>query len=131
MTEPIHGMLVEIMGADCTNGGVTSGRRHAVLVWPGMLDYDRVFAAHETAPLLEVEIDENPKQLRAGYLAVHKGERTARGMISEYRLGTERIVRVRVKPYGKSPGMFGGHYVETSDSRFPFSGPLPVFDRYE
>ena len=27
--------------------------------------------------------------------------------------------------------MFGGHWVYTSDSRFPFEHPIPVHDRYE
>lgn len=130
--DKVAGLMVDVIGSDCTGGGVTSGADRAILVWPGMIDdYDRVFAPREGVPLLEVEVDEEPRGLRAGYLVVHKGQRTPRGMMSEYRVGTERIVRVRVKPYGREPGMFGGHFVVTSDSRFPFSGPVPVFDRYE
>ncbi len=126
----ICGMYVSVIGRDCTANGVTSGKTRAVVVWPGMIDnYDRVFRPNEDAPLLEIEFDEG-SQLRAGYLAVHKGKRTPRGFMSEYG-GPPRIVRVRVKPYGKPAGSFGGHYIETSDSRFPFEGPIPVFDRYE
>jgi hypothetical protein len=51
--------------------------------------------------------------------------------MSEYRLGTERVVRVKAIPAGRPGGMFGGRWIHTSDSRFPISGPVPVFDRFE
>jgi hypothetical protein len=127
MSDEIRGLMVDVIGHDCTAGGVTSGKKHAVLVWPGMTESDRVFAPRADMPLLEVEIDENPIGLRCGYLAVYDGGST--GFISSKH--EPRIVRVLVKPAGKAHGSFGGHFVTTSDGRFPFSGPIPVFDRYE
>jgi hypothetical protein len=127
----ICGLVGDVVGLDCTAGGVTSGAKEAVVVWPGMLDYDRVFGPKEGRPLLELEIDERPG-LRAGYQLVLKGDRLPPGQsfMSCY-AGPPRIVRVIVKPYGKPAGMFGGHWVIVGDSRFPISGPVPVFDRYE
>lgn len=132
MSNDVRGLLASVIGKDCTAGGVTSGSRHAVIVWPGMIEgYDTVFAPRDDAPLLELVVDERPG-LRAGYEMVLKGERLPPGQsfMSCY-AGPPRIVRVMVKPYGRPAGMFGGHYLDVGDSRFPIVGPVPVFDRYE
>jgi hypothetical protein len=108
------GLVVEVMGMDCTAGGVTSGKRHVVLVGPM---FPEIFAPRPDMPALEVEVDEDPVGLRGGYLAV----------LGKYPGDDPRIVRVRAKPAGaKYSGAFGGHFVHCCDSR-----PIPVFDRYE
>jgi len=95
------GLLVDVMGTDCTNNGVTSGKSRAILV----LSDCQVFESSEDAPALKIEI---------GY----KG-------------------RILAVPYdseigkGKCGGMFGGHFIYTSDSRFPHDYPIPVHDRFE
>lgn len=100
MCEELKGLSVEIMGDDCTNNGITSGKTQAILVGP---DIDRVFEADGEAPALELR----PGRGRREWIAV---------------------------PYGckEAYPMFGGHFIYTSDSRFPGNGqPIHVHDRFE
>jgi len=90
------GLLVEIMGTDCTNHGVTSGHKQAILVGEGI-----------------------PEIFEPGDLPVLK---LAKGY------GTRKYIAL---PVNKNGGMFGGHFIYSSDSRFPSDAPIHVHDRYE
>ena len=93
-------VLVFIMGMDCTNHGVTSGKDSAVLLLQAPGDD---FVPSPNSPTLELR----PRRMSKIPMAV---------------------------PYGTPAGvypMFGGHWVYTSDSRFPFEHPIPVHDRFE
>lgn len=107
------GLLVFIMGDDCTNRGATSGKSDAVLI-----NVDGPFRPSEHTPALALVEDDGP----TGYLNVRKHSVTA------------EVHRVKACPVVDGEvrcGMFGGHFVHTSDSRFPYSSPIPVFDRFE
>ena len=93
---------VSIMGMDCTNNGVTSGKENALLI-------------------VNEEIDENQDSF-VGDIPVLK--------IVSGRGGREYIA-VPVKAGKNEYPMFGGQFIYTSDSRFPFSNPIHVHDRYE
>ena len=108
----MKGLMVSIMGSDCTNGGATSGKDHAVLEVKGC----EVFNSGPDAPALVLLEDDGC----TGYLNVTKNE--------------NEVHRVKAVPIidGKpKAGMFGGNFIITSDSRFPYSSPIPVFDRFE
>ncbi len=107
----MKGLSVNVMGRDCTNSGVTSGVSRAVLV-------TREGGVSSPAPncpalvLIEGGI--------TGYLNVSRD--------------TGEVSRVKAVPIidGKpTAGMFGGHFIHTSNARFPFESPIPVFDRFE
>lgn len=95
------GLLVFIMGQDCTNNGVTSAKTKAILTGGRMPE---IFEPDQHAPEL--------------VLHSHNG----------------RLIAVPVEskagPDDVGP-MFGGHWVYTSDSRFPVDHPIAVFDRFE
>jgi hypothetical protein len=96
----MKGLLVEVMGTDCTNEGVTSGVTEAILAGEGIPE---IFEAKAGRPLLI---------LGEGY----KG----------------RLMAVPAgQPVGMIGPMFGGHFVYTSDSRFPSGQPIHVHDRFE
>ena len=141
-TTPLNkrtGLMVEIMGDDCTNHGVTSGgRSHCILVGDGI---KAPFSGNPETPLLTLVIDWEPRGCAAGYMMLAKPEFLKRiGKLSpdpflDY-AAKHRAVRVRAVPVGpdgkpRTGGMFGGHFISTCDSRFPISGPVPVFDRFE
>ena len=110
----MKGLLVQIMGMDCTNGGVTSGKRNAIV---GVPDSGPFESTQDTPGLVFIE-DTGV----TGFLNVHKRTRER----------DLQIVCVKAVPEGTgNGGMFGGHFVWTSDSRFPYSSPVPVFDRFE
>jgi hypothetical protein len=94
-------VLVFIMGNDCTNRGVTSGKDSAILL---LKPVDKeTFKPSPNTPTLELR----PRRMSKVPMAV---------------------------PYGTPEGvypMFDGHWVYTSDSRFPFEHPIPVHDRFE
>ena len=107
----MKGLSVDIIGRDCTNYGVTSGKSRATLI----LDDAPIFEATQETPALGLIEDDGP----SGYLMVHS---------------SGKVRRVKAAPIidGKpKPGMFGGHFIFTSDSRFPYDCPIPVFDRFE
>ena len=93
------GLFVEIIGTDCTNNGVTSGKTHAVLIWP---DGPKLVAPTEDLPVLELR----------------------------YGRGGRRFIAI---PYGWADDypMFGGHFIYSSDGRFPSDQPIHVHDRKE
>ena len=146
------GLMVEIIGSDCTNYGVTSGgRSHCILVGDGI---NAPFSADPEKPLLTLVIDFEPRGCAAGYLMLAKpdflkkiGKLPSRekpagepvrahdffpmDYVSEHRVCRVRAVPVAPDGSPRTGGMFGGHYITSSDSRFPISGPVPVFDRFE
>jgi len=144
MTTKTKGLLVFIQGQDCTAGGVTSGRDMAVLIGDGIPE---IFEATEEHPALWLEYDLQPKGARAGQLSVAKPDWLAklgirRAVSSPYECLTDdwaskhQIVNVVARPINRdatilTSGMAGGHYISTSDSRFPITGPMPVHDRFE
>lgn len=124
-----QGLSVEVMGSDCTNGGVTSGKKSAFLRLPGV----HAGGGYNGDPQLvvDIEFEPDPKALIAGQLVLVKGAFAAQWTGSDAPLQLARvIVRPVLAPEGKRP-MFGGHFVYSSDSRFPFTAPLKVFDRFE
>jgi hypothetical protein len=124
----MKGLLVFIMGDDCTNSGATSGKHKALLVGPGIPE---IFSPSDDTPTIEFEFEFDPQGHKLGYRMVAKPE-WARMILERTVYDNENlVVRALAKPAGSPPGMFGGHYIMTSDSRFPFEGPLPVFDRFE
>ena len=113
--ETYKGLLVSVIGSDCTNGGITSGKSEVIL----LMHDAPIFESSSEHPALALICDP-PQGARAGYLMVHKK--------------TGEIFRVRAVPLidgERVPGMFGGNFITDSDSRFPFYCPIPVFDRFE
>jgi hypothetical protein len=132
------------MGMDCTNGGVTSGRERVTLIGDGIKG---PFRPNADAPAVVLEYDLEPKGARAGQLTVAKVSWLRElGLMSSgsspFECFTDdwaskhQIVRVVARPVDKDGkprkgGMFGGHYIESCDSRFPTTAPIPVHDRFE
>lgn len=120
------GLRVNVMGSDCTNGGVTSGKSYATLIGPGIPE---IFEADEDAPALYLHYDLEPTGLRKGCMAVASWSwlqaigRTPNG---------NTLARVIISPDEDTEGgMFGGNHITCSDSRFPFETAVKVFDRFE
>jgi hypothetical protein len=135
---------------DCTNSGVTGssvGHKHITLIGDGVKG---PFEPSDDSPALWLEYDLEPKGARAGQLTVATpawlrelgAQSFIRGGCSEFEcMGTDwaskhQIVRVVARPLNKdgtprTGGMFGGNYIESSDSRFPTTAPIPVHDRFE
>jgi len=106
----MNGLLVSIIGQDCTNHGVTSGKSQAILVGGEC----QVFESSEDKPALAIV--DHPV-LGADMVDIS---------------GKVRHVHAAPIIDGKPvTGMFGGHFIITSDSRFPFPVPVKVFDRFE
>jgi len=95
-----RGLMVEIMGTDCTSNGVTSGKSHILLL-----------------------CEDGPFKIKEGdsYLTIVPGWAGRKAMA---------IPVINGKP---KAGMFGGHFIYSSDSRFgKFSDqPIHVHDRFE
>jgi len=143
MTE-LKGLPCSIMGTDCTAGGVTSGHTRALLVGDGIRG---PFEPDDDTPTLVLEYDLSPQGARAGQLSVAnvswlrdlKGERSGCSdfeCMGEDWAAKHQIVNVVARPLGadgkpRRGGMFGGHYIKTSDSRWPVTSPIPVHDRFE
>lgn len=145
MTQENKGLMVSVIGSDCTNGGVTSGREHVVLIGDGIAP---IFEGREEMPAIALEYELNPKGLKAGQLTLAKprwleelgGER-AHGdleiIMHPERYGEQhQVVRVVARPFKadgtvRTGGMFGGNFITCSDSRFPTTAPIPVHDRFE
>ena len=144
MNNELKGLSCSIMGRDCTNSGVTSGHRDALLVGDGV---QGPFRPSDDRPTLILEYDLNPKGARAGQLSVAKVSwLRSLGLMpsgcSDFECMGEdwaskhQIVNVVARPMGedgkpRTGGMFGGHYIKTSDSRWPVTSPIPVHDRFE
>jgi hypothetical protein len=114
-----RGMLVSILkdadGHDCTNQGVTSDVKQAVLVGAGI-----------------PELAESGPDFPALYVYPWCGHYMA---VPEEAIGFEEV-RDRHVVNGKIPRfkhwwIFGGNWVWSSDSRFPAVAPIPVHDRRE
>lgn len=101
-----------VMGTDCTAGGLTSGKESVVLE----TEYNVREPADDTGYLV-LEAYADLPACKKGCAAVPNG-------------GSQGL-RVIARPVGKPAGMFGGHFIYSSDSRFPFSTPIKVYDRYE
>jgi len=95
------GYIVEIMGTDCTAGGVTSGHKDALLIGEGV-------------PEIFEQSSERPT------LVLRRGPG-----------GRQYVAEPLVQPEGMCGPMFGGHFIYTSDSRFPSDQPIHVHDRFE
>ena len=140
----MKGLTCSIMGRDCTAGGVTSGHTQALLVGDGIKG---PFEPDEFTPTLVLEYDLEPRNVSAGQLSVAKVAwlRAVKGeqagcidfeCIAEDWTSKHQIVNVVARPLGpdgkpRKGGMFGGHYIKTSDSRWPVTSPIPVHDRFE
>jgi hypothetical protein len=106
------GLYVNVIGTDCTNGGATSGKRNAVVI-----NFDGPFRPCADSPALYVVEDEGVTGRRA---VSRSGE----------------VHRVKAVPLDEDGvprlgGMFGGHWITTSDARFEYETPIPVHDRFE
>jgi len=117
MSNERKGFLTTVMGTDCTNGGVTSGKKEAVVINMGV----ELFHPSNIAPALMLIVDD-AGGARPGMLNVKKKDNT--------------VHRVRAVPVDEDDnpvlgGMFGGQWIHASDSRFPFETPIPVHDRFE
>lgn len=131
-TEP-RGLLVEVMGRDCTNSGATSGKRKAILIGPGVPE---IFNPSPDAPALYLIADTAPVGAAAGSLQLAStGWAEEMGLPRGRHCAEAHTVRVRAVPLGPDGpvlgGMAGGHYIHTSDGRFPTHAPIPVHDRIE
>lgn len=126
-----EGVYVAVMGDDCTNGGATSGHRSVFLRVPGSGMTGP--GEQSTIPVLELLVDVDPdlNAVAPGRLVVAKAGFVRRLTGAPY--GCMGYARVRAVPVGADPRRlrFGGHWVWSSDSRFPFESPVPVFDRIE
>ncbi len=120
------GLSVSVIGADCTAGGVTSEKTRAILVGPGVPE---IFASSADSPALAFDAEFEPQGASAGYKLV--ADRKWASKVLGREVNEDLVVRARAYPVGREGGSFGGHYITTSDSRFPFESPLPVFDRFE
>ena len=104
----MKGLLVRVYRwqdeTDCTNGGVTGKAESAILIWEDMPKNCKVFEPDEDTPVL--------------MMVPHNG----------YTVMAVPMERPAEKPIGE---MFGGNFIYSSDSRFPVSHPIHVFDRYE
>jgi len=113
----MKGLLVDVIGSDCTNGGVTSGKKMAVLL--SDKKSSQIFEPSDKAPGL-IAVEESAAGSRAGYLVVKNDW---------------DVIRIRIVPYvdGEAVlgGIFGGNFIITCDSRYPYATPAPVFDRFE
>ena len=99
------GLLVSIYRnglGDATNGGITSDVKSAVLIGK---DIPEIFEPSNNTPGLELELFNPFRDLSRAFIIA--------------------------KPLGQRAGMFGGNFIYTSDSRFPFDYPIKVYDRYE
>ncbi len=129
--------------SDCTNGGVTANVNTATLIGDGITG---PFEPDEDAPAVWLVYDLEPRGANAGYLMAGKPDWLAKlhgskrpgshDCLREDWASQHRIVRVRAVPLDddgepRTGGMFGGNFIETSDSRMPVHGPIPVFDRFE
>lgn len=103
-------LICDIWGPDCTNGGVSSGQAEGYLVVPdGPFDVDDdgrpVFYLHPP---------------NVGGVCPSCGV-------------TRYPPYVSPEPHGAETAwsMFGGRFINSSDSRFPAHHPLAIHDRYE
>lgn len=142
----MKGLHVSVHGTDCTNGGVTSGRKTVTLIGPGIPE---LFEASEEYPAVIIVVDFDPDKIQAGQLTVAKPKWLAEVGIDKRPTDdftafrdqagwTQRhqIVNVVARPVDAegnpvNGGMSGGHYVSCCDSRYPFTSPIPVHDRFE
>ena len=107
-----------VIGPDCTNGGVTSGK-------------DSIRLGEDLALVVDFSA---PWIVRHGYLGILQEEFLyyLRGL--RLHAPSDRVVRMRAVPIidgEPKSGIFGGRWIMSSDVRFPAEGPIPVFDRFE
>lgn len=143
------GLTCDVMGTDCTNGGVTSGRKSITLIGDGIAE---IFEPCDERPALALVYDLEPRGCAAGQLTLAKprwleelGQLVAlkdfnalggTDSLGRDYCGQHRMVRVRAVPVTDegapiTGGMMGGNWIESCDSRFPTSAPIPVHDRFE
>lgn len=108
----MNGLLVFVYRStlgDCTNNGVTNRYSSFVLTRPGV---EGPFEARRDLP--ELRLISNGLDGKRVPRCVPVNEDGTLAGVNDGRWG-----------------MFGGNFVYTSDSRFPYSFPIPVFDRFE
>lgn len=109
----MKGLMVSILRSlsqDCTLNGVTSVERgHKYAVLAGARCKCEVFESGVDMPAL-VLVERNLFGGNEPYLTAYPVDAEGKPM---------------------THGMFGGHYVSASDSRFPSQYPIPVHDRFE
>jgi len=138
----LKGLMVFVQGMDCTAGGVTSGKRHACLIGDGMPE---IFEARDDMPALALVYDLDPQGCASGYMLAASPQWLGEiGQLDRYDADgrplcyakQHKLMRAKAVPVDDNGrprlgGMFGGHYIDTSDSRGPSASPIPVFDRFE
>ena len=123
MSENKKGLLVDVIGTDCTNGGATSGKTRAILIGDGIPE---IFEPSDDAPAIELHYEFEPQGAAPGYVMVARADWASQVLGRRVGFNENLVARARA-----GAGMFGVHFVTTSDIRFPFTAPIPVFDRYE
>ena len=131
---------------DCTNRGVTGstvGHKSVTLIGDGI---NGPFEPSEDSPAIWLDYKLDPTSVIAGQLSIASVSWLRElGLVKKSGAQTEcfaedwtskhRIVNVvaRVLDENGKPrrGMFGGNYIQSSDSRFPTTAPIPVHDRFE
>jgi hypothetical protein len=98
------GIIVDIIGTNATNGGITSGKKVALLVDPKNPNF-------------------GPRLVKD-----HKHDMPVLIVLSCY---TNKRHFMAFDAITLQSGMFGGHFIYTSDSRFPSEQPIHVHDRFE
>lgn len=92
---------------DCSNGGISSRVNEVILIGDGIRG---PFEPDSESPAVEI------RSIRVG-------------------LGFEHFYAVPIADELRHEGhvgpMFGGCFIYTSDSRFPFDHPIPLHDRWE
>ena len=145
----MKGLSCEILGTDCTNRGITSGARGAILCGDGICE---IFEPSDDRPALALCYEFEPRGCRAGQLTLAKPRwleelgrlpdplkdwNALNGRDRELKCYSQQheMVRVVARPIVdgevRTGGMFGGHYIESCDARFPTTAPIPVHDRFE
>lgn len=101
-------VLRDANGHDCTLNGVTSRYTDFVLVGEGVQ-----------------EVQNGETEDEAVLILVRRNVPDHNGMpyLTAYPVGKDGNAMTH--------GMFGGNYINTSDSRFPCAYPIPVHDRFE
>lgn len=117
----LKGLLVELIGTDRSAGGATSGKESAVLLLTSAPLFEPTLQRHPGLVLVEEEAG-TPGP---GFNMVKRASRE---------IEIRRVRAVPVAAEGNDPilgGAFGGRFIWSTDGRFPYSSPIPVFDRFE
>lgn len=107
----MQGLLVftlrDASGVDCTNRGLSSKHAKFVLCGEGLPE---IFEPSADSPALVLVNRQGFGMGKRGYWTAYTADENGQP---------------------RRHGMFGGNYVTTSDSRRPFTYPVPIHDRFE